>query len=178
MYYDLIKKELIDLGEIKKRYANISFPSNIPDSFLKSLNLAEVVYLRYEGEIGEYQTISTTDVEVKNDIPYIREIIQDLSDLEIQRIKKTKFENKILDLIQIEVNKYNNLNGLTLKDVYVCRAYGETEGYTHQAFCKAIWLWNVQVWETARIILEEVTNGTREEPTLDEFLAELPEFTL
>lgn len=83
----------------------------------------------------------------------------------------------ISDLIQAEVDKYNLENDLALKDVYRCQQYAQTPTYTHQAFCQAVWDWNVEVWEEARSLF---TKAKSEEITVtspQDIIDLLPVFT-
>jgi len=82
--------------------------------------------------------------------------------------------------IQNEVNKYNKAKGLQFGDIHSCQNYKDATGYTHQAFCAAIWDWNIQVWEYLRndmqpvVLSGEAKFDTAWEglvPTDDEFIA-------
>ena len=81
-----------------------------------------------------------------------------------------------IGLIGAEVTAYNELHGLCFDGIHACASYINTPTYTHYPFCKAVWEWNVDVWETARLIQLAVLDGSREIPTDEEFLNELPTF--
>lgn len=88
--------------------------------------------------------------------------------------KKREVEEAISSLIQSKVDEYNLANSLAFKDIYSCGLYRDMTGYTHQAFCIAVWDWQTSVWEYARQALSEIISGARTEPTVEEFIAELP----
>ena len=90
--------------------------------------------------------------------------------------KPWEYEQLTTELIQSEVDAYNKASGTAFRDVHSCKNYADVQDYSHQAFCAAIWAWNVDVWEAARNILVEVKSGTRATPTVDELLGELPAF--
>ncbi|WP_316348469.1 hypothetical protein [Desulfuromonas acetoxidans] len=93
-----------------------------------------------------------------------------------QQAKIRSFEAAISSHIQSIVDDYNRSNGVIFSDVHSCKNYADVEGYSHQEFCSAVWLWNVAVWEASRQILADVLSGDRSEPTVDELIAELPVF--
>lgn len=89
---------------------------------------------------------------------------------------RAECERAISALIQGEVDAYNAANNVIFADVHSCQAYAGVDGYSHQAFCAAVWAWNVAVWEAARVVLAAVIAGERAVPTVSELLAELPVF--
>ncbi len=91
------------------------------------------------------------------------------------RLKK-ECETAIEALIQSKVDAYNAANKLSLRDAATCAIYAPVDGYTHQAFCKAIWAWNVEVWETARLLLDRALAGEIVVTSSDDVFALLPEF--
>ena len=96
---------------------------------------------------------------------------------ELQLRLKNDCENAITALIQSKVDDYNTENNLLFNDVHSCANYALSDGYTHQAFCIAIWAWNISVWETARSILSQALNGEIEITQVSDVIALLPEFT-
>ena len=93
---------------------------------------------------------------------------------QLQNEYRKKCEDAITQHIQAEVERYNAANDVIFRDIHSCKAYADVQDYTHQAFCAAVWAWNVDVWEAARNILAEVKTGIRATPTVDELLGELP----
>jgi hypothetical protein len=69
-------------------------------------------------------------------------------------VKKVEgyFTKVTTDFLQSVLDKYNEDNGIALKDVARCELYSRKTGYTHKAFCLAIWEWSVEVWEAVRAI--------------------------
>ena len=97
---------------------------------------------------------------------------------EITKKTLTHYTNLVSQHIQSKVDQYNLENSLGYTDVHSCESYGRTEGYTHQAFCLAVWTWNVAVWEYVRnTVFPAVMSGERQVPTEDELIAELPVFS-
>lgn len=89
---------------------------------------------------------------------------------------RSECEQAISALIQSEVDAYNAANNVIFADVHSCQAYAGVDGYSHQAFCAAVWAWNVAVWEASRLVIAAVIAGERAVPTVSELLAELPVF--
>lgn len=77
-------------------------------------------------------------------------------------------------LVQSEIAKYNEANGVIFQSVYNCVAYMGVEGYSHQPFCISIVKYNADVWDAARAIEVAVLGGSRAMPTAKELLTELP----
>lgn len=86
-------------------------------------------------------------------------------------------EVAILAHIQSKVDEYNQANGLSLTDVYRCEQYARTTGYTHQAFCQAVWEWNVAVWEEVRSLLAQAIAGQIVITGPADAISRLPAFT-
>jgi hypothetical protein len=91
--------------------------------------------------------------------------------------KINTFTTTIDSYIQSKIDDYNNANGVMFADINSIMKYTIDNTYTHFAFCMAIVQWNIDVWETARAIQQDVLAGNRAEPTTEELLAELPELT-
>jgi len=79
--------------------------------------------------------------------------------------------------IQSKISEYNKINGTAFTNVHHCANYKDAVGYTHRQFCSDVWVWNVQVWETARGVQTEVISGARQIPTDEELITLLPEYT-
>lgn len=91
-----------------------------------------------------------------------------------QQVKKQReIESRVSMLIQEKVDAYNKANMLSFKDIYTCALYRTVNGYTHQAFCIAIWNWQTSVWEYLRQELEKVLSNARTEPTIEELVDEI-----
>ena len=90
--------------------------------------------------------------------------------------KQEQAEAMIEHYIMAPIHAYNAEHNTKFASVHSCANYARVDGYTHQEFCSNVWLWSVQVWESARQILHDIMTGQRTEPTPEEFLAELPEF--
>lgn len=93
-----------------------------------------------------------------------------------QQILIQHCEQAVTDLIQSEVDAYNTANNLVFADVHSCANYSVVDGYTHQAFCLAVWTWNVAVWEAARQALINALAGTITITSPEDLLALMPEF--
>lgn len=93
-----------------------------------------------------------------------------------QNALKTACEKAIVDHIQAQVDIYNQANGLVFSDVKSCALYGQIAGYSHQPFCQAVWLWSVNVWETARAALTQALSGEIVITSPDDVIALLPLF--
>jgi hypothetical protein len=89
---------------------------------------------------------------------------------------RAAYEEIVTALIQNEVDKYNKANDVLFRDVHSCKSYADMTGYEHQAFCLGVFTWNLDVWQAVRQILADVKAGTRQAPTIGEFLTELPVF--
>jgi len=63
-----------------------------------------------------------------------------------------RFTDITTNFIQDVLDNYNDEFGLKIKDVARAELYSRKTGYTHQAFCLAIWDWSVDVWEAIRAI--------------------------
>ena len=93
-----------------------------------------------------------------------------------EEVVKKQFTQIVENYIQKELDKYNKVNGTLFEKIHNCAAYKDISTYPHQQFCIDILEWNAEVWETARGILYDVKTGVRSEPTVDDFIDELPEF--
>jgi hypothetical protein len=102
-----------------------------------------------------------------------------LAKLQAQEIEQkiNTFTTTIDSYIQSKIDDYNNANGVMFANINSIMKYTIDNTYTHFAFCNSIILWNIDVWETARAIQQDVLSGNRDEPTTEELLAELPELT-
>lgn len=96
---------------------------------------------------------------------------------EILRQKMKEAADTVAKIIQDRVDAYNEAHGLAFSDVHNCESYSRVTTYSHRQFCEDVWLWNVEMWETARAIQGEVVAGQMQIPTAEEFIAMLPEYT-
>lgn len=106
----------------------------------------------------------------------IRRIVHVNVDAEFAYFKEA-IEEDIAHLIYGKVDEYNQANSVAFKDIYACAFYRDMMDYTHQPFCASVWEWQTRVWEFARSELAKMKDGTREIPTTEEFIAELPAYT-
>lgn len=126
---------------------------------------------QYGDEILTVDTNHKVVVVTHEIIPWTSEQIE----AEQNTIKKA-CEDAIVSLIQSKVDAYNNETGLTFTDVKSCALYSQVSGYSHQAFCIAVWEWSVSVWEDARQILIQAQAGEITISGPEDVLTLLPEF--
>lgn len=81
--------------------------------------------------------------------------------------------NAIGQAIQNEVDIYNKANGIALGNVHNAESYSRVPTYTHRAFCEAVWLWSVELWEFMRAWQDTLTGLPTEQEILDK-IAEKP----
>lgn len=95
---------------------------------------------------------------------------------EIFKEKIKQAADTVESLIQARVDAYNEDHGLAFSDVHNCESYSRVQTYSHRQFCEDVWLWSVDMWETARSIQAEVIAGQRTMPDEGEFLSLLPKY--
>lgn len=101
----------------------------------------------------------------------------ELSEDQLSKVFTDKAVYLVERRVQSVVDLYNQTNKVDFVDIHACANYANNTGYTHQKFCVDVWNWNVNVWEAARRIIAEVESGQREEPTAEEFVSMLPDYT-
>ena len=79
--------------------------------------------------------------------------------------------NLISRTIQNEINAYNAKNGISLGSIHIAESYSRIPGYSHQAFCKSVWNWSVDLWEFMRAW----QNTLSVYPTKEEIIAKIAE---
>lgn len=101
----------------------------------------------------------TRTVDMENQVTLRQWEIDEKSVEDLRAKLKSACEAAIARHIQARVDAYNKANDLLLRDAYTCAQYAQSAGYTHQAFCQALWEWNVLVWESARDLLARAKSG-------------------
>lgn len=143
----------------------------------------EVNAVLYDSEEGimyeEYKTI-LTEVEPSKYQDFI-----DAWELVVNPIPKVKTQeelvteikvfatNSISKAIQLEIVKYNIANNVSFDSVHNAESYSRVDGYAHQAFCGAVWLWSVELWEFMRTWQGTLTDLPTEEDIINK-IAEKP----
>lgn len=159
--------QVVQLVNRGGKYQGKKLDINAPDSYYTDLGLIPIV-----GDTPSYDR-ENQKISMSYEItPNLITRVFTIEDLPIE-IKRKNIENKIADHIHSKVEEYNSANALAFKDVYSCGLYKDMTGYTHQAFCIAVWDWQTSVWEYARAELIKVMNGTRSEPTAADFITEI-----
>lgn len=85
-------------------------------------------------------------------------------------LKIKEYEQAIKEHIQEPIHIYNEAKGLTLENIDSCFKYSTVDTYTHKAFCKAVFLWSVEVWEWLRAEMGKIQAGERVMPETKEAL--------
>jgi len=89
-------------------------------------------------EIVDYEALTISYEPVPKDANIVLETIQN------------KATSMIDATIQGELDKYNKANGIAIASIHNAESYSRHTGYSHQAFCLAIWNWSVELWEFMR----------------------------
>jgi len=93
---------------------------------------------------------------------------------DVMRKTEIVFIATIEKMIQAEVERLNQAKGVSYKDKYSCKNYGDTQGYIYQSECKALWDWSVlELYEPMRL-WQQTLSGI---PTEEEFFIELHSHT-
>lgn len=167
----MIKYCLIKDGSIYKY--NVTKPKVITGS-------ADGTYLPLEDNVPSIDTatqrIAGSTYEIQADKVVKTYTVVDIPAEEIMSKARDAMVRSIEQLIQSEIDKYNEANGVLFKDIDACAKYVNIPSYTHYQFCIDVISWQTNVWETARQIQSDVLAGTRTMPTEKELLSELPTF--
>ncbi|RLC89883.1 MAG: hypothetical protein DRI37_02940 [Chloroflexi bacterium] len=126
-------------------------------------------------ENTDYNKLTSSPVVLIDGIYTVTYIYDNLEIEEIQKNTQKEATALIEDTIKAEINKYNLENGLALESVHNAESYSRVEGYAHQEFCLAVWVWSVELWEHMRVwqstlthipAMEEIQGKIEEKPFL------------
>ena len=169
---------LIEDGQIKK--LNISLPTVIGNVSVGKKATNTESYGLYP-IVGTAPTYDSTYQRLQGpsysfDGTQVNKIytVTSISVEELQQRLIKDCEAAIIAYIQAPIDAYNKTHNMLFSDVHSCANYAMVEGYTHQAFCAAVWTWNVQVWEAARQILADALAGTVAITSVNDLLTLLP----
>jgi len=98
---------------------------------------------------AETQFLAEVKPELRNGNYYRRYEVRTMNETQIQRRLDKKREEmvKVVEqYVQDVVDGYNKDNGTLFESVHNCATYVNVDGYTHQAFCKAVVEFNAKVW--------------------------------
>ncbi len=85
-------------------------------------------------------------------------------------------EAEIDQMIYGVIMEYNAEHGVAFKGINTVQKYLIDVNYPHYAFCSGVLVWNITVWEEARTLQTQIALGEIPKPTLEEFMAMLPEY--
>jgi len=128
-----------------------------------------------------YKEVPTENIFTKEDGSYYEYYNDDLTPdlVRIQAEDMVKLvahgEELVKKLVQTEIDKYNNANGVRFESITNCVLYKDDVSHPHQQFCVDIVAYNSLVWKEARE-LQPTVMAMNPLPTDDEFIAMFTKF--
>ena len=174
MYYILeIDKIVLTHSEIRNYFSNSSLPKKLTDDFLKTIGVYVVSRERITNNSKTHKLIHDTK-PILIDGEYTLKLIEiPLTESEIKEFKKERIRNLIIS-IKIHLDSVAKKNGY--ESIISACSYASCEN-AFQLESIAFVKWRSSVWEYVYEQIKLIEDDKRDEPTIYQFISELPLFS-